>query len=174
MYEIYRKQVLFYTCESLYASRKLFNKILNDLKQSYPFLKDANSTALQKAYDNLITAYKMIGKANHGWVHFKSRKNPVQTFRTINVKILDGKLKIPKCSPIRIKYSRKIRGEILTATISRNNINQYYVSINVKNSPVKPYKKTFKQVGLDLGLKDAITLSNGYKTGKILLTQIDR
>jgi len=45
----------------LYANRKLFNVILNDLKKSYPFLKEANSTVLQKAYDNLISAYK------NGW-----------------------------------------------------------------------------------------------------------
>ncbi|MBU4535592.1 MAG: hypothetical protein KKF16_07190 [Euryarchaeota archaeon] len=80
----------------------------------------------------------MVGKANHGWVKFKSRKNPVQSFRTLNIEIINGKLKLPKIkSLIPMKYSRPVRGDILTATISRNNSNQYFVSINVKNSPVK-------------------------------------
>jgi putative transposase len=174
MYEIYRKQAKERGFK-LYANRKLFNTILNDLKKAYPFLKEANSTALQKEYDNLINAYKMIGKANNGWVKFKSKKNPVQSFRTLNIKIIEGKLKLPKIkSLIRMKYSRKVKGDILTATISKNNSNQYFVSINVKNSPVKPLKNTNQKVGIDLGLKDMATFSNGFKTGKIHLKEVDK
>ena len=170
LYEIYRKQATIYGLKPIYANRKLFNNILNDLKKYYSFLKEANSTALQKAYDNLINAYKMVGKANHGWVKFKSRKNPLQSFRTLNIKIINGKLKLPKIkSLILIKYSRKVKGDILTATITKNNSNQYFVSINVKNSPVKHLKKSNKKVGIDIGLKDMATFSNGFKTGKIQL-----
>lgn len=174
-YELYKKQATELGLKTVYANRKLFNVILNDLKEQYPFLKEANSTALQKAYDNLINAYKMVGKAGNGWVKFKSRKNPVQSFRTLNVKIIDGKLKLPKIkSLIKMKYSRKVKGDILTATISRNKSNQYFVSINVKNSPVKQLKKTNQRVGIDLGLKDLVTFSNGFKTGKINLKEVDR
>jgi putative transposase len=73
-----------------------------------------------------------------------------------------------------MKYSRTVQGKILTATISRNNSNQYFVSFNVKNSPIKSLKKTGQRVGIDLGLKDLATLSNGYKTGKIQLKGIDK
>ncbi|MEN4017595.1 MAG: RNA-guided endonuclease TnpB family protein [Methanobacterium sp.] len=174
MYELYRKQAVKYGLKPVYANRKLFNSILNDLKKHHPFLKEANSTALQKAYDDLISAYKMVGKANHGWVKFKSRKNPVQSFRTLNAKIVDGKLKLPKINTlIPMKYSRKVRGDILSATISRNNSNQYFVSFNVKNSPVKALKKTNQVVGIDLGLKNLATFSNGFKTGKIYLKEVD-
>lgn len=146
MYEIYRKQVAGYGFK-LYATRRLFNVILNDLKKFYPFLKRADSTVLQKAYDNLISAYKMVGKAGNGWVKFKSRKNPVQSFRTLNIKITNGKLKLPKIhSLVRMKYSCKVRGDILTATVSRNNSNQYFVSINVKNSPYNLLKKQGKKL----------------------------
>jgi len=174
LYEIYRKQTTQYGLKPIYANRKLFNNILKDLKKHYPFLKKANSTILQKAYDNLIAGYKMIGKANHGWVKYKSRKNPVQSFRTLNIKIINHKLKLPKIQTlIPLKYSRKINGDILTATITRNNSNQYFVSINVKNSPAKPLKKTKQKIGIDLGLKNLATFSNGFKTGKILLNEID-
>jgi putative transposase len=173
-YELYRKQVKEYGF-TLYANRKLFNAILNDLKKCYPFLREANSTVLQKAYDNLIAAYQMIGKAGNGWVKFKSSKNPIQSFRTLNTKIIEGKLKLPKIhSLIQMKYGKKVKGDILTSTISKNNSNQYFVSINVKNSPVKPIEKTKQKVGIDLGLKDLATFSNGYKTGKILLKEVDK
>lgn len=173
-YELYKKQ-LAERGFKLYANRKLFNTILNDLKRDYPFLKETNSTTLQKSYDNLIHAYQMVGKASHGRVKFKSRKNPVQTFRTLNIKIIDGNLKLPKIkSTIPMKYSKQVQGDILTATISKNNSNQYFVSINVKKSPVKQLKKTEKEVGIDLGLKDLATYSNGYKTGQIHLDKIDK
>ena len=175
IYEIYRKQAIIYGFKPLYANRILFNNILNDLKSHYLFLKKANSTVLQKAYDNLIFAYRMVGKAGHGWVKFKSRKNPVQSFRTLNIKIVDGKLKLPKIkSLIPMKYSRNVLGDILTASITRNNSNQYFVSINVKNSPVKSFKKTGHKIGIDLGLKDLASFSNGFKTGKIHLKEIDQ
>jgi len=96
LYEIYRKQAAIYGLKPIYANRKLFNTILNDLKRYYSFLKEANSTVLQKAYDNLISAYKMVGKTHNGWVKFKSRKDPAQSFRTLNIKIINGKLKLPK------------------------------------------------------------------------------
>ncbi|MGC9516183.1 MAG: helix-turn-helix domain-containing protein [Methanomicrobiales archaeon] len=145
MYEIYRKQAANYGFK-LHANRKLFNNILNDLKSHYPFLKQANSTSLQKAYDNLIFAYRMVGKAGHGWVKFKSRKNPLQSFRTLNIKILDYKLKLPKIkSLIKIRYSRKVLGDILTATITRNSSNQYFVSINLKTVRLKVLKRLVKK-----------------------------
>ena len=172
-YEMYRKQLKTYGY-TLYADRTLFNVILRNLKKEYPFLKEADGVSLHKAYDNLISAYKMVGKGN-GWVKFKSKKNPVQSFKTINIKVIKGNLKLPKIkSLIQMKYSRKIYGDILTTTINKNNLGQYFVSVNVKNSPVKLLKKTNKKVGIDLGLKDMATFSNGFKTGKIELKELDK
>ena len=93
-YELYKQQAKELNLPPVYANRKLFNVILTNLKKQYPFLKEANSTALQKSYDNLIQAYKNIGRGN-GWVKWKSKKNSVQGFRAINVKIMDNKLKLP-------------------------------------------------------------------------------
>ena len=71
-----------------------------------------------------------------------------------------------------MKYSRKIKGNILTATITKEN-NNYFVSINVKNSPVKPKNKTNKSIGIDLGLKTLATFPDGIKIDKIELNKID-
>jgi putative transposase len=97
----------------------------------------------------------------------------VQTFKTINAKIINKELKLPKIKKlIKMKYSQKIKGEILTATITKTN-NQYFASINVKNSEVKPKPKTNKSVGIDLGLKNLATFSTGFKLKKIELKEID-
>lgn len=171
-YEMYKQQVKELNLKPIYANRKLFNVILTDLKKQYSFLKRANSTALQKAYDNLIQAYRNVGRGN-GWVKWKSKKNPVQSFRTINVKLINNQLKLPKIdSLIKMKYSREIKGDILTATISKEN-NKYFVSINVKNSPIEPKTKTNKSIGIDLGLKTLATFSDGTKINKIQLKNLD-
>ena len=38
-YELYKKQATELGLKTVYANRKLFNIILNDLKEQYPFLK---------------------------------------------------------------------------------------------------------------------------------------
>jgi len=73
-----------------------------------------------------------------------------------------------------MKYSRQVQADILTATISKNNANQYFISINVKNSPVKNLKRTKQKIGIDLGLKDLATFNNGFKTGKKHLKEMDK
>jgi putative transposase len=170
-YEMYKQHAKQFN-KTIYANRTLFNQILNQLKDEHSFLKEANSTVLQKAYDDLIQAYKNIGRGN-GWVKFKSKKDPVQTFRSLNVKVVNDKLKLPKMKkPIRMKYSRKIKGDILTGTITKEN-NKYFVSINVKNSPVEPKNKTNEKIGIDLGLKVLATFSNGIKIDKINFKDLD-
>ena len=70
-----------------------------------------------------------------------------------------------------MKHSRKINGEIRSATITNDN-GKYFVSINETKSVVKSKKKTGKFVGIDLGIRDTIVTSDGYKSGKILLKEI--
>ncbi|GAA5819079.1 MAG: IS200/IS605 family element transposase accessory protein TnpB [Methanobrevibacter sp. CfCl-M3] len=176
-YEFYKKEVQRLNLPEIYANRKLFNMILKDLKKIYPFLKEADSTCLQSAYENLIQAHKNVGGGDC-WVKFKSTRNPVQSYKTKSnkdsIKIIDGKLKINKLkSPIKIKLSRKINGKILSYTITRQHNNQYFASINLSKSIVIQNPKTGRRVGIDLGLKDFTTLSNGFKTGKIFLKKFD-
>ncbi|MDR2624603.1 MAG: hypothetical protein LBC39_08610 [Methanobrevibacter sp.] len=70
------------------------------------------------------------------------------------------------------RYSRPVNGRILTATISFVN-NQWYVAINCLKSIVPKYAPNKTHVGIDLGLKDSITTSDAWKSGKILLKKFD-
>ncbi|MDR2624678.1 MAG: hypothetical protein LBC39_08995 [Methanobrevibacter sp.] len=72
-----------------------------------------------------------------------------------------------------MKYSRPVNGEILSVTIRRENTDQYYAVINVKKSIIEVKPKTGKSIGIDLGLKDSVTCSTGFKSGKILLAKFD-
>ena len=147
---------------------------LNQIRKEHDFLENMNSTARQCAYDGLIQGFSNISKIGTKYPRCKSKKNTVQSYKVKDsVKIIRGKLKLPKMkNTIKIKYSRKINGKIRSATITNNN-GKYFVSINVTKSVIKSKKKTSKSVGIDLGIKEVITTSDGYKSGKILLEELD-
>jgi putative transposase len=72
-------------------------------------------------------------------------------------------LKIPKLkSKLKLKIDRTFSGQIKSITISKNNLNQYFVSVCVEEE-IKSKVKTGKDIGLDLGLLDLVILSNGTK-----------
>lgn len=112
-------------------------------------------------------------KINVKYPKWKNRKSK-QSFKSkMGVNIVDGKLEILKIkNPIKMKYSRPIRGEILSATVSKDN-DRYYVTLNCKKVPVESLPKTDKKIDVDLGIKDSITTSEGFKSGKIELKKLD-
>ncbi|MDR2831019.1 MAG: hypothetical protein LBB45_08325 [Methanobrevibacter sp.] len=133
-----------------------------------------DSISAQKAYEGLIKGFQNIYKAGAGYVKWKFKKESIQTFKTSNIKIVEGRLKIPKLkSSIKMKYIRKVDGRILSATIFKEN-NKYYVSINVSKSIIINKPETGENMGIDLGLKDSMTLSDGFKSGKVLDMKSDK
>jgi putative transposase len=143
------------------------------LKKVFLWLNDIDSHNTMRTAHSFTQSMLNFKKSGFGMPKYKSRHNPVQSFTTTYIKVIDGKLKIPKLKEtIKMKYSRPIKGKILSGTISKEN-NKWYVSINVSKSIITSKPKTGKIVGIDLGLKDAITCSNGKKSGKIQLKFFD-
>ena len=63
---------------------------------------------------------------------------------------------------VKVKQHRKFNGKIKSCTISKTTTNKYYISILVEEE-IKPLPKTDQKVGIDLGLKDFLVLSDGTK-----------
>lgn len=72
----------------------------------------------------------------------------------------DGKLKLSKIGEIKIKLHREIEGQVKTCTIKRDG-NLWYAFFSVVMEPEPPLKPTGKSIGIDVGLKSLVTLSNG-------------
>ena len=117
-----------------------FKIIFNQLRQEFSQLcsweiKEVDSLALANAQLNLDKAYKNFFRDKTiGFPRFKSKKNPVKSYKTNNqkdtVNIIGKFIKIPKLkSLIKIKLHREIKGIIKSATISRVASGKYYVSI---------------------------------------------
>lgn len=145
---------------------KQTSQLLTDLKrrEEYAWLKEPDSMALQESLRNLDAAFEKFFQKKARYPRFKSKHNHRQSYRTRNqnggIRFVDGKLKLPKVGNVRIAMSRDFDGKICHATISRTASGKYYVSLCVEEDTVfAPCGNG--QIGLDVGLKEFYTDSNG-------------
>jgi len=129
----------------------------------FKWLKEINSQSLQHSLKGLDDAYNSFFKKRTGFPKFKS-KNTKNSFKVPQfVKVIDSKLIIPKFKePIKIIQDRKFKGEIRQCTLSKTPTGEYFVSILVEGDH-KKFEKTGKSVGIDLGIKDFVITSDGFK-----------
>jgi len=143
---------------------------LSQLKKSYKFLYESESTSLQASYENYIQSMKNFFQKRAKFPRYKSKRNPVQSFKVKNinnnVRIEHGKIKIAKHGFIRLRGLRKIKGKIQHITITQI-ANKWFASINYSKAITKPLKKTGKKIGIDVGIKDLAILSTGKKITKL-------
>jgi len=142
------------------------SSFLTQLKkdEKFDWLKEINSQTLQYSLNCLDIAYQSFFKKRSKFPKFKSRKSK-NTFTVPQfVKVVDNHLVIPKFKDgIGIIKHRKIEGTIKKCSISRTPTGKYFVTILVEKV-YNPVQKTNKSIGIDLGLKDFLVLSDGSKT----------
>ncbi|WP_270574321.1 IS200/IS605 family element RNA-guided endonuclease TnpB [Bacillus glycinifermentans] len=172
------KDVYWYICEEMVQNGQLpannwkgglLNKYqtikeLPKLKKQYTFLKEVDSIALQKSVENLADSFDRYYKKQNKYPRFKSKKNPVQSYTTKHTNgniAIEGKyIKLPKLGLVRFAKSREVTGKILSATIRRNPSGKYFISIGAEVE-VSELPKTNSAIGIDVGLKDFVVLSDG-------------
>ena len=142
------------------------NNLLKQLKVEYPWLKQAESTALQSANRNLADAFQRFFKGQNKFPRFKSRKYS-QSYNSKyvngNIRILDRHhIKLPKLGVVYFRAGRLPLGKIKNVTVRLNVAGQYYITVLVE-SENQTLPKTGKYIGGDLGLKSLLNLSDGYK-----------
>lgn len=135
-----------------------------------PWLKDADSLALVNAQNNIYQAFENFfrDKKNFSFPRYKQKKNSRQSYTTNNqngtIRIENGYVKLPKLrTMIKIVEHRKINGVIRSATISRNGCGQYFISILFDTDENMVLPELDNVVGIDVGIKNSVTLSNGIK-----------
>ena len=189
-YSIYRENLvkIFNIGKDYKVNRNYTQKIVKNLKKCKPFLKKADSTGLQASTDRLIKAYEGYYDRRTGRPKFKSlKKNPVRsiTLRNNEYKTKDGikgsirwqdnRLRLNKLGYIEVKHKRDINGKIKEATILKEN-GRWFVCIVYEMEKI-PLPADFPQhdlyVGIDVGLTDFITFSNGKTIPKPDLKRIN-
>lgn len=113
-------------------------------------------------------AYQKFFKEHAGYPKFKSKHNSCKSYTTnftngnITADFEHGKIKLPKLKTVKAKLHRKFTGKIKTATISQVPSGKYYVSVLVETEQ-EELLHTKQNIGLDLGIKDLCTRSDGEK-----------
>lgn len=137
---------------------------LPKMKDEFSFLKEVDSIALQTSVRNLADAFSRYYTKQNEEPNFKSKKNPIQSYTTKftngNIKVMDKHIQLPKLGNVKYKNKNKIEGRIINATISKHANGKYFISI-LCEVEIKELPKTNSAVGIDLGIKNLATLSDG-------------
>lgn len=143
-------------------------KLLTDLKkrEETAWLKEADIMALQQSLRDLDHAFENFFKKRAKYPRFKSKHSNTQSYRTNNIgngiRIVDKRIRFPKIGFVKIKQSRTFEGRILNATVSHTASGKYFVSLCVEMDKEKLISTNGgKQIGIDVGLKEFYTDSNG-------------
>ncbi len=145
-------------------------KDLTNLNKKYPWLKEVDSMGLRCALFDLDNAFIGFFKGK-GYPNFKG-KNHRNSYRTnyvndnIRIDLEKRVLRLPKLKEVRIRgyrNLRRIKGRTVNATVSKEPNGKYYVSLLVEEEKTIKEVIPTKIVGIDLGIKDIVTTSDGDK-----------
>lgn len=143
--------------------------MLTQLKRDceYSWLKDADSvalfcsvTALDNAYRNF---FRELKNGNfHAFPAFKKKRSASQSYTTKqHIEISNNHIKLPKLGYVKCSISRAVNGRILSATVSKKPSGKYYVSVCCTDVEKSKIGETNNSVGIDLGIKNIVSLSDG-------------
>ena len=125
------------------------------LKKENPWLKEADSIALQQSLRHLDTAYSNFFQKRSGYPKFRSKRG-AQSYRTMNVngslRISKRAIRVSKAGWVKIRNSRDFDGRIISATISQAVSGKYYISLQVEEEYVI-LPNDGGVIGLDAGIK---------------------
>ncbi len=139
--------------------------LTEQLKLDYPWLKDADSQAMQQALMDLDKAYKNFFEGRADYPKFK-RKFDKQSIRyPQRFKVEGGYVYLPKVGWVKAVLHRKIEGKMKNATVSKTKTGKYFVSIQCEVEHTEPEQNSAK-VGIDLGLTTFAAFSDGQKIDK--------
>ena len=148
------------------------DKALTSMKQELPWLKEADSTSLQAALQDLDAAFQNFFRRvkkgeNPGYPRFKSKKNRHKAYKSkcvgTNIKVLGNAIQLPKLGLVKCRISKEVRGRILSATVSQNPSGKYFVALCCTDVEMEPLPSTGAVVGLDMGLKAFAITSDGVE-----------
>ena len=141
-------------------------KTLTELKKQEvtAWLKEVNAQSLQFALKCLDVSYTNFFKKRAKFPNFKSKRTRSSFTIPQATHLTNDRLFIPKFREgIKCRVHREIKGKIGKVTISKTPSGKYFASVCTEEEYAPTIEKSGKAVGLDLGLKDFLTTSDGEK-----------
>ena len=146
---------------------KLANLLKNFKNQKETsFLKEVDSTSLQQSVKDYYQSFTMFLMRKGGYPSYR-KKFVNDTFRILNVnnsvRIDSDKIRLGKFGWVRTKPMQTIpTGSIQSVTVKRTKTGKVFATVSIrKDQPVEKFVKTGKEVGIDIGIKNFATFSDG-------------
>lgn len=145
---------------SQYCLSGRITQIIRRVDMSY--LAKISSIALQQKAMDLATAFSNLFKGHNAYPRFKKRGYN-DSFRIVgnaSIHISQYGIRVPNTSSyIEIRWSRQLPSTPTSYTVTRTSSGQYYISFICEYVPDR--QSGTGRVGIDLGLHDIATISNG-------------
>ena len=149
-------------------------KQLTSLKKEdgYIWLNECIVESLQQSLRNLDSAYQNFFKSKKGFPKFKSKhksKDSIKFIRCVSFDFENWKVKLPKIGWVKLCRNQIFDQSLVkqgTTTVHKDKCGTYWISVvidNKKDIPPKTKVEESTSVGIDLGIKDFIVLSDGTK-----------
>ena len=152
------------------------DKMLTSLKKELLWLKEVDSIPLQAELQNLEAAYqgffrRLKNGEKPGYPRFKSKRDRRKSYKTKQhvtngkptIYVDDSHVRLPKLGFVKCRVSKKMKGRILSATVSQNPSGKYFVALCCTDVDIEPLPSTGAVVGLDMGLKSFVITSDGME-----------
>ena len=154
----------------LYDETKMsFDPKLKSFKEEWEWLTEVDSQALANAYMDMKQAYQNFFDGRTKYPKYKSKKGK-QSYRNamcqkeLTKLIVGNTIVLPKVGPVKCRFGKTFEHEnikkIYNVTIKRSKKGDYYCSICC-DVDVQEMPHTGECVGMDLGIKSTVVLSNG-------------
>jgi transposase, IS605 orfB family len=152
-----------------FCTRNSFNYLLTSLKKEFLWLKEADSTALTSANDNLATAFSYFFKKNNNFPKFRKKKfSGSYTTKCVNgnIFLLDKGIKLPKLGKVKASLHRmpKKDWKLKSATVPQSSDGKFYVSVLFEYESDINYQVDINNaIGLDYASNGLFVDSNGRR-----------
>ena len=165
--KVYQKDKSFLSYIDLAKKLTLLKK-----QNEYKWLNDVANETLQQSLRCLDAAYKNFFRTKKGFPKFKSKHNNkdcCKFIQNVHFDFENWQVKIPKVGWVKLCKNKEfdlLQCKLGTLTVSKDKCGTYWITILVDDGkPTPPKAKVGKatSVGVDLGIKDFVILSDGAK-----------
>ena len=148
-----------------FLSDREVRKLITVMKQDeLKWLYDYDCDIVKQAVKDACRTYIRFFKFHSGKPKFKSKKRTKPSFYVdgYRIKVQNGYIKIPNCTKIKLyekDYIPEGMKNYQNPRITFDGVS-WFISVGIKEDVVKP-EFTDETIGIDLGLKELATCSNG-------------
>jgi putative transposase len=142
--------------------RKLKKKFNATRRELIPWSYDVHRDCTSQPFSDLQEAFNGYFGGSSSYPVFKKKGKCKDSFYIANdrLKINQRRVRIPVLGWVKMRETLRWEGNILYACVSRVS-DQWYLSVSVEVGDVKRPRTGDGIVGVDLGIKAAVTLSDG-------------